>query len=571
MLYGLEFKRQFLYDVVLRLGITPLQKINSYLLLSLFSLVLLLPGQVNLPVVDRDEAHFAQASRQMMQTGQYFQIRFQEHTRFQKPPGINWLQAVSVKLWSHADSSAIWPYRFPSLLSGLLSVLLTFFFARRLINQRVAFLAGMLLASALLLVVEAHMAVIDATLLLSVIVMQGALWIIYQAGMEHKPVAWGWALLFWLAMAFGTVLKGVTPLIGLFSVLTLCLLERQIVWLRSLHVFKGVLLFLLLNLIWVLLVNTAENSNYLVQLFQKAVLPKLLGGHESHGKPPLFHALILPMTCWPASLFLWQGGVYAFHNKHQRVERFLLAWILPTWIFFEIMPTKLPQYVLPTFPAIALFLALAVTKARQGEKPSAFLRLLQVLWGVMSLCFALSVASLPYILMQEVTLLSIMVFMGISFMSLVSVYFAFRGQYYRASVAVLFSALVSYPIVFAGLLPQLKPIWISRNVAQLINKKYISNQNPLLVIGNFEPSLVFYLNTKQVFYTGVEDATKIILQKPNSLLLVDQPNYRSLLQANPLLRVIASTTGFDYNHGRWVRLILLGPRSLIKEKKRDAI
>ena len=72
-------------------------------------MILFLPGVANLPVIDRDEAHFSQASRQMVQTGQYFQVRFQEKTRFQKPPGINWLQAASVNLFSDGQATQIWP------------------------------------------------------------------------------------------------------------------------------------------------------------------------------------------------------------------------------------------------------------------------------------------------------------------------------------------------------------------------------------------------------------------------------------------------------------------------------
>ncbi|WP_347252303.1 hypothetical protein, partial [Legionella sp.] len=95
---------------MLTMKVMTLQKLTHYLLLTLFSLLLLLPGIVKMPVMDRDEAHFAQASRQMVQTGNYFQIRFQETTRFRKPPGINWLQAASVKLFSNPDANIIWPY-----------------------------------------------------------------------------------------------------------------------------------------------------------------------------------------------------------------------------------------------------------------------------------------------------------------------------------------------------------------------------------------------------------------------------------------------------------------------------
>ena len=97
--------------------------------LILLTLFILIPGLKTLPTTDRDEAYFVQATRQMLQTGNYFQIRFQEQTRFQKPPGINWLQALSVSLISEPSSSQIWAYRLPSLLGGLFSVLLLYYFS----------------------------------------------------------------------------------------------------------------------------------------------------------------------------------------------------------------------------------------------------------------------------------------------------------------------------------------------------------------------------------------------------------------------------------------------------------
>ncbi|CDZ78634.1 Undecaprenyl phosphate-alpha-4-amino-4-deoxy-L-arabinose arabinosyl transferase [Legionella massiliensis] len=511
-----------------------------------------------MPVIDRDEAHFAQASRQMIQTGNYFQIRFQDRTRFQKPPGINWLQAISVKLFSNAELNSIWPYRLPSLIGALISVLLTYFFARRFINDTAACLASGLLVCTLLLVVEAHMAVIDTSLLSSVLIMQGALWVIYQEAMEKRQAHWGWALCFWLAMAYGLVLKGVTPLVGLLSVVTLGLTERRIDWLRGLHIVSGFLLFSLLSLSWVLLVNHAEHSNYLMQMIHKDLLPKLRGGHESHGKPPLFHLVILPLTFWPASLFLWQGGVYAFRNRHSQLVKFLLAWILPTWIFFELMPTKLPQYVLPTFPAIALLCALAITKSDKTEMPGKWLGLLQILWAVLSVGLALALASLPYLLMGQWTGTGIILLVEITLLTFAAVYFARRGLYQRASRTVMLLALISYPLIFTSLLPQLKPLWLTANLAKLVAKDKISNQKPLLVVGFDEPSLVFHLNTKQVQFVNAPTAKQIIQTDPSRIAVIKAADFETWQNEPVDLAILARSKGFNYSKGKWVELFIVG-------------
>ncbi|RUQ89012.1 ArnT family glycosyltransferase [Legionella septentrionalis] len=523
-----------------------------YLLLCLFSLLIFLPGMFKLPVIDRDEAHFAQATRQMVQTNQYFQIRFQEKTRFQKPPGINWLQAASVYFGSDSNASKIWPYRIPSLLGALFSILLTFFFARRFIGEKAAFLGAALLGSTFLLAIETHMAVIDASLLSSVVLMQGALWIIYTAGSQGQKAPWGWALLFWLAMTYGFVLKGVTPLVGILTIAALCISERKRSWLRGLRISWGLPLFLLLNLAWLLQVNAAENSNYLLQMFRKDLLPKLQGGHESHGKPPLFHLAILPITFWPASLFLWQGAVHAFQHKSQPAIRFLLAWLLPTWIFFELMPTKLPQYVLPTFPAIALLCALAIL-ACVKTIPSRFLRILQVLWQIASFGFAASLLMITYLLLQEFTWISIATCSAVATMSLLCVRLAFKGHFKQAAVAVLCTALVCYPLIFALLLPQLKPIWVARNASEMLKPYALAEQYPVLVVGFAEPSLVFYLNTKQVIF--IEAAEIEQYKKEGQLFLVEE-GHRAEMTKDQNFCLLKQSTGYNYNKGKWVKLLL---------------
>lgn len=527
----------------------------SYFLLVLFSGLLFFPGIAKLPVIDRDEAHFAQASRQMLQNEQYFQIRFQEKTRFQKPPGINWLQAASVRLFSDADKTSIWPYRLPSVLGAMLSVLMTFFFARRFVSKRTALLSAAFLATSMLLVIEAHMAVIDASLLLSVVLMQGALWIIYQAAMDNKPVSWHWPFLFWLAMAVGFALKGVTPLVGCLSVLTLCIIERRIGWLKELRLISGFIFFLILSLAWLLMVNAAENSNYLVQMLHKDLLPKLKGGHESHGKPPLFHLAILPLTLWPASLFLWQGMCFAFSERKTTIVKFLLAWIVPVWVFFELMPTKLPQYVLPTFPAIAILCALAVTTDYAKNKPGKWLHCLQALWILLSLCLAAVLLTLPYLLLHQLTFTAVFLFVFLCLMSFVAGYLAWLGAYRRASVAVLLMAVIAYPVIFSGLLPSLEPLWISRNVALKIPKETLSEDNPLWVVGYAEPSLVFYLNTKKVRFTEMDNALDILHQQQDAYVLIERSKFFKMPKRG--IEIVSHAHGYNYSKGKTVKLLLI--------------
>lgn len=533
-----------------------LRTIRPYILLMLFSLLLLLPGISQLPVIDRDEAHFAQATRQMLQNDNFFQIRFQDKTRFQKPPGINWMQAAAVSVFSDAQASQIWPYRIPSVLAGLLSVLLTCYFARRFISNRTAVIAAALLASSLLLVVEAHMAVIDAALLFSVVLMQGALWIIYQGSFNNERIHWWWPLLFWLAMSFGMVLKGVTPLVGVLSLISLCIIEREVNWLRNLCPIRGLILFSGLTFAWVYMVNQAEHSNYLLQMIHHDLLPKLQGGHESHGKPPLFHLALLPLTFWPASLFLWQGASHAWSNRQQRTIKFLLAWLLPTWLFFELMPTKLPQYVLPTFPALAILCAMALDKSFAPLKSGKWLRLLQLLWAVLSVGFAVALVMMSYLVVQQGTLSDLALFAVIGSLTLIAVYLVWHARFQQGFVAIMLMAGLSFPIIFHSFLPSLQPAWLSRTIAQKLAVEKLSVDNPLIVQGFDEPSLVFNLNTALVRFVNSQQAVAQLMGNPEQLALVELHTFHQWPNAASY-KVLQQTRGFNYSKGRWIDLVLV--------------
>ena len=89
------------------------------LLAAAVALIAGLPGLIAMPVLDRDEARFAQASAQMVETGDLVSISFQEEPRDKKPVGIHWLQSLSVRTLSSVERRHIWVYRLPSLLGAM--------------------------------------------------------------------------------------------------------------------------------------------------------------------------------------------------------------------------------------------------------------------------------------------------------------------------------------------------------------------------------------------------------------------------------------------------------------------
>src|SRR5664279_752022 len=123
--------------------------VRAVTLLILCALVLFLPGFFNIPPIDRDEARFAQATKQMVETSDFVDIRFQDDVRYKKPVGVYWLQAASVEVASALGLThpqlRIWIYRVPSLIGAIGAVLLTYWSALAFVTRRGAILGGLIL------------------------------------------------------------------------------------------------------------------------------------------------------------------------------------------------------------------------------------------------------------------------------------------------------------------------------------------------------------------------------------------------------------------------------------------
>ena len=232
--------------------------VRAIAFLILCGLLLFLPGFFNIPPIDRDEARFAQATKQMVETGDFVDIRFQDEVRYKKPVGIYWLQSAAVETASALGlpraQVRIWLYRVPSLIGAIGAVLLTYWTALAFVTRRGAILAGLMLCSSVLLGVEARLAKTDAMLLLTVVAAMGALARVYlswQRGEDPAHPPWTWPAIFWTALAGGILLKG--PLILMFVVLTiatLAILDRSATWLWRLRPVWGLMWMLVLVLPW---------------------------------------------------------------------------------------------------------------------------------------------------------------------------------------------------------------------------------------------------------------------------------------------------------------------------------
>ncbi len=344
-------------------------------MLVLVCLVLFLPGFFSLPPIDRDEVLFAQASKQMVESGDFIDIRVGERPRYKKPAGIYWLQATAYAIAGEAHRHDIWVFRLPSLIAATGAVLLTYLFGLAIAGRRAGMIAGLLMASAFLPGAEARLAKTDATLLLTIIAAQYALGRVFLRGAAGGGASAGTVALFWAALGAGVLIKGpVGPVVTGLTILALLALTREARWLKPLLRPWGLLLFLAIALPWYVLIHLEAGEAFWRESLGRDMAAKITSAQESHGAPPGSYLAAFWITFFPGSLFLLPVLGRLWRMRRERAVMFLIAWILPTWAMFELMPTKLVHYVLPTYPAIALLIALGfVRRAAPSESASSAL------------------------------------------------------------------------------------------------------------------------------------------------------------------------------------------------------
>lgn len=543
---------------------------RAFFLLGLLALALFFPGLAKLPVTDRDEARFAQATRQMVETGDYVNIRFQDQARRKKPVGIHWLQAASVRLAAAGDTGAIWAYRLPSALGAAAAVLALFALARPILGAAPAFLGAVILAGALITVIEAHIAKTDAVLLLCTVAAQGALMGIYTRSRDSTEVPPALSYLFWAALGAGVLIKGpVLPMIAVLTLATLGLADRRTVgvgrlW-RGLRPLSGIVLCIAIAAPWFIAI-TLEDSRFLTTAVSGDLLPKLLGGQESHGAPPGFYLALAPITFWPGVLLVPFGLIWAWRHRAEPATRFCLAWLIPAWIVFELVPTKLVHYVLPLYPAAALLAAKAAVDG--GDWLATVLRrwpawvwlFLWVLAGLaiaalLPLAAALRDGWIPFAAWWGAAAAFIILCIGAGAWALKKPVPAVMGA---AAALVLFTG-----IAFAVALPGLRFLWPSEAARTMVQAARPSAEAPIAVAGYREPSVVFVLGTETVL-TSPQGAARRLATEPGALALIERRTEAKFRTAARGFRVtvesLGAIHGFNIAKGQTVTLTLYRAR-----------
>ncbi|KQV62656.1 MULTISPECIES: glycosyltransferase family 39 protein [unclassified Caulobacter] len=526
---------------------------------ALVALIAGLPGLFAMPPLDRDESRFAQATAQMLETGDYVVIKFQDQPRFKKPVGIHWLQAASVKLFSDAEDRRIWAYRIPSLLGAMLAAAACAWGAAALFDPRTGLLAGSILGATFLLSSEAFIAKTDAALCGTTTLAMAALARIYAAHLKGETSNRWTKFAFWIGLSVAALIKGpVGLMVAIFALIGLAICDRKAGWMKDLGWTWGLILFAAVVLPWAMMITVATDGAFWGAAVGGDLAPKLAGGQEGHAGPFGYHALLAPLLSFPATLLLPAGLVVGWTKRNEPGVRFAVCWLVPTWLMFEILPTKLVHYALPAYGALAMLMAAAVREPLGklvrwiGAGLSVFIGLVlagvavyglkafggrgDAAWAVLAALLALGAGVAGAVLLL-------------------------RHHSARALITAGALGIGAHVALTAGLLPRLEPLFLSKDVADALDSAKLSPRSgaagPVAVTGYSEPSLIFQLGTATELTDGEGAAQAILEGRPAVVEGREEKPFRAALAQQGLTpHPAAVIQGLNYSDGDQERLTL---------------
>jgi 4-amino-4-deoxy-L-arabinose transferase-like glycosyltransferase len=367
---------------------SELKSIN-YPLLFFGCLIFHVVGTWTLPLIDRDEPRFAEATREMIERGDYVVPYFNNRLRLDKPPLAYWAQVASYRLFGENDFSA----RFPSAIAAALTVLVIFAWGRRVDGDGVGWWAAIIFTLSLQTFVHAKAAVADMWL---VLFMTLAHWAGYKLlGFCHSgenrrttsdlttarfnestvPVSPVWWWIFYLSLALGFLAKGPIAWIPLLTVGVTIILTRDWQLARQFKFLRGTLLMLALVALWGIPALIQTHGQFFAVGIGRHVINRSLATMEGHGANSFgMYLLLLPFYFVTAfvSFFPWsiklpwltkellkerRAAINDPGHSGNNIDSYFITGIGIIFVIFTLIATKLPHYTLPAFPLLALLLA----------------------------------------------------------------------------------------------------------------------------------------------------------------------------------------------------------------------
>ena len=381
-----------------------------------------------------------------------------------------------------------------------------------------------------------------------------------------EKTGWGWPTAFWGANAIAVLIKGpIGPLITFLTGLGLTTGKPRLGWFWPMRPVIGFLLFAAIIAPWVIAIGVATEGRFFAEAIGGDMLGKIGTAQEHHSGPPGYHAFLVWPLFWPAAALLLPGLVHIWRDRAQWQARFLLSWTIPAWVLFELAATKLPHYVMPLYPALAIIAAHAVMKDR--AEPTTLRRAGAVVYGFIGLIAAALVAALPILLSEQT--MTPLCFLAAGLIAAASLFIArlfWLGRAFQGGVAASLLAAVYAWTLMNGVLPGLTKLAVSPKIsATLAELDRHPMRSPeageVALAGYFEPSAVFLLGTDTVLTSGA-NAANLLAQGLVETAIIESrsaDNFTTTLAETGIeVRALAVIDGVNYSNAKRITLTIYG-------------
>jgi 4-amino-4-deoxy-L-arabinose transferase-like glycosyltransferase/membrane-associated phospholipid phosphatase len=520
---------------------------------------------------DRDEPQYTEATISMVTSGNYLYPTFDGKVFSDKPVLMYWLMSMPIRLFGVSEFAC----RFFSPIAIVITGLITALIGWRLFNPFAGVLGMAMLFTTPMIIINGTLATADSILLVFI---SSAIMVIALSNADGLH-----GLRFWIfagCLILGILTKGPIIVIPVFvAIITLVFSQHFSRLSRRQLIFIGLagLLAVLAYLIWFVPANIATGGEFLRTGIGRRIIQQTFFPLQSHGGNRLLYLpYYLPVILcgffpWilylPAVVSVWAKK----ETSTQKSRLLLLNWILSTLCIFTFVATKLPHYILPCWPALALASAYVLYSHCVGTLSAKnILWLKRGIWLFVPIGFLFGIMLLivPWFLYMPGARIACTA-VGIQLLVLTAYGFRIHraGRFLEAAV-VLFAGIMLIQFTFAlTLLPSIETLKVSPRIAKAINKKVIINNIPsnvpdfLAATRSYrEPSLLFYLQkpTMTVIRDGV-GVSEWARNKRPGILIIPRIMFNQIKKeygALPLYK-IAIIKGFNYSKGKWVELFVL--------------
>ncbi|MBC8525039.1 MAG: glycosyltransferase family 39 protein [Chlorobium phaeobacteroides] len=309
-----------------------------YLLLALLIFISFFAGLGSTPLFDVDEGAFSEATREMLESGNYLTTYLNGQPRFDKPILIYWMQALSVTVFGLNEFAL----RLPSALASTLWALLLYRFCVALFDRRTAFVTASLLILSLQVTIIGKAAIADALLNCTLAASMFAIFLYYREPRRQ------YLLLAFTAIGLGTLTKGPVAILIPFSVSFLFYLSRGELreWFKAVLNPAGMLIFALIVLPWYILEYLDQGMAFIEGFFFNHNISRFKAPLEQHGGALWYYIPVLLLGLTPSTALLIPVVRKLRTLLADPLDRFLLIWFAFVFLFFSLSGTKLPHYII---------------------------------------------------------------------------------------------------------------------------------------------------------------------------------------------------------------------------------